>query len=83
MEKTANKFLKVEQRALSSEQQSKEPAPIVAAEAPTAEPPSRVPESADVVIIGEKQQICPGANSFTVTVCGGFSLHKSCVFLWN
>jgi hypothetical protein len=45
----------MEQRAVSSQHQSEEPTLIVAAEAPTAEPPPRVPESADVVIIGEKQ----------------------------
>jgi hypothetical protein len=55
VEKTANKFLNMEQRAMSSDQQSEKPAPIVAAETPSGDPPPTVPESADVVIIGEKQ----------------------------
>jgi hypothetical protein len=57
MEKTSNKFWNVEQHALSSEQSSEEPALIIAAEAPNIQPPPRVPESADVVIIGEKHEV--------------------------
>jgi hypothetical protein len=43
----------MDQRTLSSEQQSEGPAPIVAAESPHVETPPRVPETADVVIMGE------------------------------
>lgn len=53
MEKARQKLLRLDQRTLSSEQQPEEPAPIVAAESPHVEPPPRIPETADVVIMGK------------------------------
>jgi hypothetical protein len=57
----------MDHRALSSGQQSEEPAPIVAAEAPHVDPPPHVPESADVVIMGKKHSGCLTADSFVST----------------
>jgi hypothetical protein len=64
VEKASKKILRMDHRALSSEQQSEEPAPIVAAEAPHVEPPPQVPESADVVIMGKTHSRCLAAEQF-------------------
>lgn len=61
---------------MSSEQQSEETAPIIAAEAPHVEPPSQVPESADVVIMGKTHSRCLAAEPF-------LSTHEVIIILWH
>lgn len=68
---------------MSSEQQSEEPAPIVAAEAPSAEPPPRVPESADVVIIGQKEQSFQGLIHLLLYAFREFYITYKLYFLWH
>jgi hypothetical protein len=67
MEKASKKILRMDHRALSSEQQSEEPAPIIAAEAPHVETPPQVPESAEVVIVGKTHSRCLAAKPFVST----------------
>jgi hypothetical protein len=67
VEKASKKIPRMDHRTLSSEQQSEEPAPIVVAEAPHVEPPPKVPESADVVIMGKTHSKCLTAESFVST----------------
>jgi hypothetical protein len=67
VEKVSKQILRMDHCASSSEQQSEEPAPIVAAEAPHVEPPPQVPESADVVIMGKTHSRCLTAEPFVST----------------
>lgn len=76
MEKASKNIHRMDHRALSSEQQSEETAPIIAAEAPHVEPPSQVPESADVVIMGKAHSRCLTAEPF-------LSTHEVTIILWH
>jgi hypothetical protein len=64
VEKARKKFLKMDYRTFSSEQQSEELAQIVAAESPHVAPPPRIPETADVVIMGKLHSKCLPTEEF-------------------